>query len=85
MRSFMYTIKVPVGLHARHAGLIVREARQFASDVTLRFGEKEADAKRVMALMALGVHQGDTVAVSIEGEDEDLAASKLKSFCFAHM
>ena len=85
MRSFMYTIKVPVGLHARHAGLIVREARQFASDVTLRFGKKEADAKRVMALMALGVHQGDTVAVSIEGEDEDLAASKLKSFFFAHM
>ena len=85
MRSFMYTIKVPVGLHARHAGLIVREARQFASAVTLRFGEKEADAKRVMALMALGVHQGDTVAVSIEGEDEDQAASKLKSFFFAHM
>ncbi len=81
----MYTIKVPVGLHARHAGLIVREARQYASVVTLRLGEKEADAKRVMALMALGVHQGDTVAVTIEGEDEDLAAGKLKSFFFAHM
>ena len=81
----MYTIKVPVGLHARHAGLIVREARQYASDVVIRFGEKQADAKRVMALMTLGIHQGDTIAVSIEGEDEDLAASKLKSFFFAHM
>ena len=38
-----------------------------------------------MALMTLGIHQGDTIAVSIEGEDEDLAASKLKSFFFAHM
>ena len=85
MRSFMYTIKAPVGLHARHAGLIVREARDFVSDITVRFGEKEADAKRVMALMTLGVHQGDTIAVTIEGEDEDLAASKLKSFFFAHM
>jgi phosphocarrier protein len=81
----MYTIKVPVGLHARHAGLIVREARQYASDIVIRFGEKQADAKRVMALMTLGIHQGDTIAVSIEGEDEDLAASKLKSFFFAHM
>ena len=85
MRFFMYTVKVPVGLHARHAGLIVREARQYASDVVIRFGEKQADAKRVMALMTLGIHQGDTIAVSIEGEDEDLAASKLKSFFFAHM
>lgn len=85
MRSFMYTIKAPVGLHARHAGLIVREARDFVSAVTVRFGEKEADAKRVMALMTLGVHQGDTIAVTIEGEDEDQAAAKLKSFFFAHM
>ena len=85
MRSFMYTIKVPVGLHARHAGLIVREARQYASDVVIRFGEKQADAKRVMALMTLGIHQGDTIGVTVEGEDEDLAASKLKSFFFAHM
>lgn len=85
MRSFMYTIKAPVGLHARHAGLIVKEAREFVSDIKLRFGEKEADAKRVMALMTLGIHKGDTVAVSIEGEDEDLAASRLKSFFFAHL
>ena len=85
MRSFMYTIKAPVGLHARHAGLITREARDFVSDIKIRFGEKEADAKRVMALMTLGIHQGDTIAVTIEGEDEDLALSKLKSFFFAHM
>ncbi|MCR5576444.1 MAG: HPr family phosphocarrier protein [Oscillospiraceae bacterium] len=85
MRSFMYTIKAPVGLHARHAGLIVKQAREFASDITVRFAGKEADAKRVMALMTLGVHQGDAIAVTIEGEDEDLALSKLKSFFFAHM
>ena len=31
MQSFMYTIKTPVGLHARHAGLIVKEAKLYQS------------------------------------------------------
>ena len=26
MRSFMYTIKAPVGMHARHAGILVKQA-----------------------------------------------------------
>ena len=47
MRSFMYTIKVPVGMHARHAGLLVREAERYASRVTVAKGEKEADGKRI--------------------------------------
>ena len=39
MRSFMYTIKVPVGMHARHAGLLVREAQKYQSDVRFTVGD----------------------------------------------
>ena len=80
MRSFMYTIKTPVGMHARHAGLLVKAAGKYASAVTLYKGEKGADAKRVLGLMGLGVKQGDVVKLTVEGEDEDLAAVKLKNF-----
>ena len=64
MRSFMYTIKVPVGMHARHAGLLVREAERYASRVTVAKGEKEADGKRILGLMGLGVKQGDLIRVT---------------------
>lgn len=80
MRSFMYTIKVPVGMHARHAGLLVQEARKYASTVTLSKGERSADVRGILGVMGLGVKQGDLVKFTVEGEDEDQAALKLKAF-----
>ena len=80
MRSFMYTIKVPVGLHARHAGLLVKAASAYESAVTVSLGDKRADGKRILGLMGLGVKQGDVIKVEVEGPDEDVAALKLKSF-----
>ena len=76
----MYTIKAPVGMHARHAGLLVQEAKKYVSKVTFSLGERSADAKRILGLMALGVKQGDVVKLDVEGEDEDEAALKLKAF-----
>ena len=84
MRSFMYTIKAPVGLHARHAGLLVQEVRKYDSAVTVFLGEKSADARRILALMALGIKQGDVIKLDVEGEDEDLAAVQLKSFLWTN-
>ena len=80
MRTFMYTIKAPVGMHARHAGLLVQEAKKYASTITMSLGERTADAKRILGLMGLGVKQGDLVRLTVEGEDEDTAALKLKAF-----
>lgn len=80
MRSFMYTIKVPVGMHARHAGLLVREASRYASDITFEKGDRRADAKRILGLMGLGVKQGDLVKIICDGADEDDAAVGLKAF-----
>ncbi len=84
MRSFMYTIKAPVGMHARHAGLLVREAQRWKSDVTLSKGDKSTDAKRILGVMGLGAKQGDLVRIDVEGEDEDAAALKLKAFLWEH-
>lgn len=84
MKTFMYTIKVPVGMHARHAGLLVREASRYASAVMLYRGDRGVDAKRVLGLMGLGVKQGDVVKVTVEGEDEDAAAQGLKNFLWTN-
>ena len=79
MQSFMYTIKVPVGLHARHAGVIVKAAKEFESAVTVELDGKIADGKRILGLMGLGVKQGDVIRVSAEGPDEDAAIMALKA------
>ena len=84
MQSFMYTIKAPVGMHARHAGLLVQETSRYQSDITLSSGDRSANAKSILALMGLGVRQGDLIKITIEGEDEDTAAVSLKNYIWAH-
>ena len=80
MRNFMYTIKVPVGMHARHAGLLTRQVELYQSRVTVSRGDKSANGRSILALMGLGVKQGDIIRVDVDGSDEDVAALKLKAF-----
>ena len=75
MTQFQYNITDPNGLHARPAGLLVKEAQKFSSTVTLTRGEKSADLKRLFAVMC-----GETVKVAVEGPDETEAAKTLEKF-----
>ena len=77
MKEFKYVVMDELGLHARPAGLLVKEAAKFKSAITLDSG---ADAKRIMAVMSMGVKKGVEVTVSIEGEDEDAAYETIKKF-----
>ena len=80
MKTFKYTITDEVGIHARPAGLLVKECQGVASSVTLTCNGKSADLKKLMALLALGVKKGDTVKVEISGTDEEQAAETLETF-----
>ena len=80
MKSFEYTITDPVGIHARPAGVLVKEIKKYGSTVTVRKGEKAVNALKLMALMGMGIKQGDTVKVTIEGADEDTAAATIEEF-----
>lgn len=80
MKKFDYVIKDEMGIHARPAGMLVKEAGNYSSLITLQKGEKSADAKRIFSLMSLGVKNADTVTVTIEGDDEDTAFEALKKF-----
>ncbi|MBQ4472868.1 MAG: HPr family phosphocarrier protein [Lachnospiraceae bacterium] len=80
MKSFEYVITDPVGIHARPAGIMVKEIKNYLSTVTIAKGEKSVNAKKLMALMGMGIKQGDTVTVCVEGEDEEEVAPKLEQF-----
>ena len=86
MKSFEYTITDPVGIHARPAGVLVKEVKGFAgSTVTIQKGEKSVNALKLMALMQMGIKQGDTVTVSVEGGDEEAVCAALESFFKANL
>ncbi len=82
MRSFEYTIKDELGIHARPAGILVKQLSAVKSAVTIEVRDKgkSADAKRLMAVMKMAVKQGDTVTVTIDGEDEESAAPEIEKF-----
>ena len=80
MKTFEYTIKDELGIHARPAGLLVKEAKKFESGCTITKDGKTKKLTQLMMLMSLGVKQGDTVTVSVDGADEDAAVASLKEF-----
>ncbi len=80
MKEFTYTIQDEIGLHARPAGLLVKEAKKYESAITIGCKGKSAAATKLMAIMSMGVKQGDEVTVQIDGPDEDAAAAALEIF-----
>ena len=80
MQSFTYVIKDELGIHARPAGLLVKEAKNFASTITLEANGKKAVAKGLMGVMSMAVKQGNEVVVTVEGDDEKAAAAAMKAF-----
>ena len=80
MKSFSYTVKDELGIHARPAGMLVKEVKNFQSKVTLEKDGKSVDASRLMAVMGMGVKKDQTVTVTVEGDDADAACEAIKAF-----
>ena len=81
MKQFQYVITDPVGIHARPAGLLVKAAKALESTVTIeKAGGKSAVCTKLMAVMGLGIKQGDTVSVTLEGGSEEADAAAMEQF-----
>lgn len=71
MKTAAYRINNTLGLHARPAADIARFAGKHKSEVTLECGEKKANGKSVLMIIALGAKKGTEVKVTVSGEDEE--------------
>lgn len=80
MKLFSYVITDEIGIHARPAGLLVKEAKAFSSKITIDANGKTADATKLMALMQLGAKKGTEIVVKAEGDDEDAAIAQMEVF-----
>lgn len=80
MKTFQYTIKEELGMHARPAGLILQLAKEFKSSIVISNKGNSGDLKRLMSVIGLDIQYQDTVEVTIEGPDEDVAAEEMLAF-----
>lgn len=85
MKKFEYVIKDEVGIHARPAGMLVKEAKKYESKIVINKDGKKAEATRLMAVMGLAVKCGNTIEVEVEGTDEDTAFEAVKAFFEANL
>ena len=77
MLSREFIIRNRLGLHARAAAQLVQTANRFASEVTLVKEDVEVNGKSIMGILLLAAPKGTTVAVAVEGPDEEQAMTVL--------
>jgi phosphocarrier protein len=85
MKQFNYTITDPEGIHARPAGVLVKEAKKYSSAMKIKKDGKEVNLKTIFAVMGLGAKCGNTVTITVEGDDEDTAAAAIEEFFKANL
>jgi phosphocarrier protein len=71
------TLTNKTGLHARPAGAFVRVAKQFQADIKAHHNGKEANAKSILSVLALGAENGSSVLLKAEGADAQQALDAL--------
>jgi phosphoenolpyruvate-protein phosphotransferase len=69
------TIALRHGLHARPAAMLANRAKTFAAQVSLNAHGRSANARSVVAIMALGVRHGDGLTIQAIGPDAPQAVA----------
>ena len=67
-----------LGLHARAAAKLVHTASRFDSDIKLKKGGEEVDAKSILGILLLAAGKGTTVTVTASGSDEGEALESIE-------
>lgn len=78
MKTFTYTIRDKEGVHARPAGIVVAEARKYASTATITSKGRTTDLKRIFGVMGLCIKCGEEITVNVSGTDEEKAAEEIQ-------
>ncbi len=63
------TVASPLGLHARPAARLTREAQRFGAEITVSFNGSTADVKSILDMMSLGAGQNSRLVFRASGVD----------------
>ncbi len=67
-----------LGLHARPAAMLAREAQKFSSRITLTNSDHEVDAKSILDILTLALGPGCNVEIRAQGDDAEHALEHLE-------
>lgn len=71
-------IEDPVGIHARPASEFSQAAMSSHCAVTIAKGEgNPVSANSILSIMGLGIVKGDSITITVDGEDADNVADHL--------
>ena len=73
----LVSLPANVDLHARPAAKFVRTAMGFQARIEVAAGEREADAKSLLAVLSLGAKGGSALRLRADGEDAPVALETL--------
>ncbi len=77
MSEARVTIRTGVGLHARPASRLVREAAKHKCKITIEYRDNKAEARSIIQVLLLGVKDGEEIIIHAEGEGEETAVTSL--------
>ena len=80
MQKKEYLVTAKTGLHARPAAQFVEVASKFDAEIYICFNELEANAKSIISVLSLGIGQGETFKLQIEGTDEKKAFQEIDQY-----
>lgn len=70
-------VKNKLGIHTRPATSIVKLLHQVKSNVTFMHKKEIINAKSILSILMLALHQGDAITITCEGEDAEAVSEKL--------
>jgi phosphotransferase system HPr (HPr) family protein len=65
---------------ARTIAMLVQIASQFQSKVNIRQDSTTVNAKSIMGMMTVGLSQGQSIDIEVEGEDESDAMQSIEQY-----
>ena len=74
------TVTVSSSFGTRSAALLVQTASKFGCNIYIKIAGKNANAKSIMGIIALGAAIGEEVQLVADGPDEQQAIAALQQF-----
>lgn len=78
MKQFTAIVIDKVGLHARPASILAKEASKYKSELRIKANGKVGNLKSIMNVMAMGIRNGAEINIEAVGVDEEKALSGIK-------
>ena len=78
MKSIQYTVKNPLGIHARPAALLAQACTDFKCAVIIECNGNTASGDNVLQILSLHAAKGSVLFITTDGPDEDYAITKIR-------